>query len=49
MSSSGKDDERRKPPGATLQTHNISPSLLYHWQKQYSVGKFNNEPIEEVK
>jgi transposase len=28
--------------------HNISSSLLYHWKKQYSLGKFNNEPIEEA-
>lgn len=28
--------------------HNISASLLYHWKKQYSLGKFNNEPIEEA-
>ena len=27
--------------------HNISPSLLYHWKK-HSLGKFNNEPIEEA-
>ena len=28
--------------------HNIGSSLLYHWKKQYSLGKFNNEPIEEA-
>ncbi len=28
--------------------HNISSSLLYHWKKQYSRGKFNNEPMEEA-
>jgi transposase len=28
--------------------HNITPSLLQHWKKQYSRGKFNNEPIEEA-
>ena len=27
--------------------HNISASLLYHWKKQYSRGRFNNEPTEE--
>ena len=27
--------------------HNINSSLLYHWKKQYSRGKFNNEPTEE--
>jgi transposase len=29
-------------------SHNISPSLLYHWKRQYSRGKFNNEPAEEA-
>jgi len=28
--------------------HNITPSLLQHWKKQYSRGKFNNEPTEEA-
>jgi transposase len=28
--------------------HNIGSSLLYHWKKQYSLGKFDNEPIEEA-
>ena len=28
--------------------HNISSSLLYHWKKQYGLGKFNNEPIQEA-
>jgi transposase len=28
--------------------HNITPSLLHHWKKQYSRGKFNNEPTEEA-
>ena len=27
---------------------NISSSLLYHWKKQYSRGKFNNEPLREA-
>jgi len=27
--------------------YNISSSLLYHWKKQFSRGKFNNEPTEE--
>jgi transposase-like protein len=27
--------------------YNICSSLLYHWKKQYSRGKFNNEPSEE--
>ena len=28
--------------------HNITPSLLQHWKKQDSRGKFNNEPTEEA-
>ena len=28
--------------------HFISPSLLYHWKKQYSRGKLDSEPIEEA-
>jgi transposase len=28
--------------------HNITPSLLCYWKKQYSRGKFNNEPTEEA-
>jgi transposase len=28
--------------------HNITPSPLHHWKKQYSRGKFNNEPTEEA-
>jgi transposase len=28
--------------------YNIGSSLLYHWKKQYSHGKFNNEPTEEA-
>ena len=28
--------------------HNIGASLLYHWKKQYSLGKFNNEPDNEA-
>jgi len=27
--------------------YNISSSLLYHWKRQYSRGRFNNEPTEE--
>ena len=26
----------------------IGSSLLYHWKKQYSRGKFNNEPTQEA-
>jgi len=28
--------------------YNISSSLLYHWKRQYSRGKFDNEPTEEA-
>jgi transposase len=35
-------------PAQLCRRHNISPSLLYHWKRQYSLGKFNNEPIEEA-
>jgi transposase-like protein len=35
-------------PAQLCRRHNISASLLYHWKKQYSRGKFNNEPIKEV-
>ena len=35
-------------PAQLCRRHNISPSVLYHWKKQYSRGKFNNEPTEEA-
>jgi len=38
-------DESR--PAQLCRRYNTSPSLLYHWEKQYSRGKFNNEPTEE--
>ncbi len=28
--------------------HSITSSVLYHWKRQYSLGKFNNEPIQEA-
>ena len=34
-------------PAQLCRRCNISTSLLYHWKKQYSRGKFNNEPTEE--
>jgi transposase-like protein len=34
-------------PAQLCRRHNISASLLHHWKKQYSRGKFNNEPTEE--
>jgi len=35
-------------PAQLCRRHNISASLLYHWKKQYSRGKFNNEPVCEA-
>ena len=35
-------------PAQLCRRHNISPSVLYHWKRQYSRGKFNNEPTEEA-
>jgi len=35
-------------PAQLCRRHNISPSLLYHWKKQYCRGKFNNEPTAEA-
>jgi transposase len=34
-------------PAQLCRRYNISSSVLYHWKKQYSRGKFNNEPTEE--
>ena len=34
-------------PAQLCRRYNITTSLLYHWKKQYSRGKFNNEPTEE--
>ena len=39
-------DESR--PAQLCRRYNISPSLLYHWKRQYSRGKFNNEPTTEA-
>lgn len=35
-------------PAQLCRRHNTSPSLLYHWKKQYRRGKFNNEPTAEA-
>jgi len=35
-------------PAQLCRRHNIGASLLYHWKKQYSRGKFNNEPTCEA-
>ena len=34
-------------PAQLCRRYNITSSLLYHWKKQYSRGKFNNEPTAE--
>jgi transposase len=34
-------------PAQLCRRYNINTSLLYHWKKQYSRGKFNNDPTEE--
>ncbi len=35
-------------PAQLCRRHNIGSSLLYHWKRQYSRGKFENEPTEEA-
>ncbi|MCK4795421.1 MAG: transposase [Desulfobacteraceae bacterium] len=35
-------------PAQICRRYNIQSSLIYHWKKQYSRGKFNNEPTEEA-
>jgi transposase-like protein len=35
-------------PAQLCRRYDISSSVLYHWKKQYSRGKFNNEPTEEA-
>ncbi len=35
-------------PAQICRRYNISSGLLYHWKKQYSRGKFNDEPTEEA-
>ena len=34
-------------PAQLCRRYNITSSVLYHWKRQYSWGKFNNEPTEE--
>jgi len=34
-------------PAQLCRRHNISTGLLYHWKKQYTRGKFDNEPTAE--
>jgi len=35
-------------PAQLCRRYNISSSVLYHWKRQYSWGKFDNEPTEEA-
>ena len=35
-------------PAQLCRRYSISSSVLYHWKRQYSRGKFNNEPTEEA-
>ena len=35
-------------PAQICRRYNISSSLLYHWKRQYSRGRFSNEPTEEA-
>jgi len=35
-------------PAQLCRRYNITSSALYHWKRQYSRGKFNNEPTEEA-
>ncbi len=35
-------------PAQLCRRYSIVPSLLAHWQKQYSFVKFNNEPVKEA-
>jgi transposase-like protein len=34
-------------PVQLCRRYNITSSVLYHWKRQYSRGRFNNEPTEE--
>ena len=35
-------------PAQLCRRYNISSSVLYHWKRQYSRGRFNSEPTEEA-
>ena len=35
-------------PAQLCRRYSVSSSVLYHWKRQYSRGKFNNEPTEEA-
>ena len=34
-------------PAQLSRKHAISPGLLYHWKRQYSRGRYENEPTTE--
>ncbi len=38
--------ERR--PAQLCRRYSISSSVVYHWKRQYSRGKFDNEPTEKA-
>ena len=35
-------------PAQICRRYNIQSSVLYYWKREYSRGKFNNEPTEEA-
>ena len=35
-------------PVQLCRRYNITSSVLYHWKRQYSRGRFNNEPADEA-
>jgi transposase len=35
-------------PAQITRKYNISGGLLYHWKKQYALGKFENEPRQDL-
>ena len=35
-------------PAQLCRRHDIAPSLLYRWKKQYNLGRFDNEPVKEA-
>ena len=35
-------------PAQLCRRYNITSSALHHWKRQYSRGKFDNEPTEEA-
>jgi transposase-like protein len=35
-------------PAQICRRYNFAPSLLYHWKKQYYLGRFDNEQVQEA-